>query len=58
MEALPGEPDVIYESFKPGTGPADFFSVIGLEEYATGEEILNVSPQANRAIISGAGGLY
>ncbi|MDA4843889.1 penicillin-binding protein 1A [Hoeflea poritis] len=58
MEAQPGEPDVIYESFKPGTGPADFFSVIGLEEYATGEEILNVSPQANRAIISGAGGLY
>ncbi|WP_136661075.1 penicillin-binding protein 1A [Nitratireductor sp. XY-223] len=58
MEAQPGEPDVIYESFKPGTGPADFFSVIGMEEYATGEEILNVSPQANRAIISGAGGLY
>lgn len=58
MEARPGEPDVIYESFKPGTGPADFFSVIGMEEYATGEEILNVSPQANRAIVSGAGGLY
>lgn len=58
MEAQPGEPDVIYESFKPGTGPADFFSVIGMEEYATGEEILNVSPQANRAIVSGAGGLY
>ena len=44
MEARAGEPDVIYESFKPGTGPADFFSVIGMEEYATGEEILNVSP--------------
>ncbi len=58
MEARPGEPDVIYESFKPGTGPADFFSVIGMEEYATGEEILNVSPQANRAIVSGGGGLY
>ena len=58
MEAQPGEPDVIYESFKPGTGPADFFSVIGMEEYVTGDEILNVSPQANRAIVSGAGGLY
>ncbi len=58
MEANAGDPDVIYESFKPGTGPADFFSVIGMEEYATGEEILNVSPQANRAIVSGAGGLY
>lgn len=58
MEARAGEADVIYESFKPGTGPADFLSVIGMEEYATGEEILNVSPQANRAIVSGAGGLY
>ncbi|MEM9107906.1 MAG: penicillin-binding transpeptidase domain-containing protein, partial [Pseudomonadota bacterium] len=58
MEAQDGDPDVIFESFKPGTGPADFFSVIGMEEYATGDEILNVSPQANRAIVSGAGGLY
>ncbi|MEM6463328.1 MAG: penicillin-binding protein 1A [Pseudomonadota bacterium] len=58
MEARAGEPDVIYESFKPGTGPADFLSVIGMQEYVTGEEILNVSPQANRAVVSGAGGLY
>ena len=58
MEARQGEPDVIYEAFKPGTGPADFFSVIGAKQYATGDEILNVSPQANRAIVSGAGGLY
>ena len=58
MEARAGAADVIYESFKPGTGPADFFSVIGAEGFATGEEILNVSPQANRAIVSGAGGLY
>jgi penicillin-binding protein 1A len=58
MEAQDGDPDVIWESFKPGTGPADIFSVIGLGDYATGEEILNVSPQANRAVVSGAGGLY
>ncbi|GKX33977.1 MAG: penicillin-binding protein 1A [Rhizobiaceae bacterium MnEN-MB40S] len=57
MEARAGDPDVIYESFKPGTGPADFFSVIGAE-YATGAEILDISPQANRAVGSGAGGLY
>lgn len=57
MEARPGEADVIYESFKPGTGPADFLSVIG-DQYATGQQILNVSPQANRAIVSGTGGLY
>ncbi|MDF1778186.1 MAG: penicillin-binding protein 1A [Rhizobiaceae bacterium] len=58
MAAEAGDPDVIFESFKPGTGPADFFSVIGMEEFATSEEIRNVSPQANRAIVSGAGGLY
>lgn len=58
MEAFEGEQDVILEAFKPGTGPADIFSVIGLEDFATGDEILEVSPQANRAVGSGTGGLY
>jgi len=58
MEANPGDPDVIYESFKPGTGPADYFSVIGEGDYMTGDQILNTSPQANKAVISGTGGLY
>lgn len=58
MEAFSGDEDVILEAFKPGTGPADIFSVIGMEDFISGEEILDVSPQANRAVGSGTGGLY
>jgi len=58
MQANPGEPDVIMEAFKPGTGPSDVYSVIGLEDYATGEAITNISPQANQAVVTGSGGLY
>ena len=46
MEAFAGDGDVIQEAFKPGTGPADIFSVIGMDEFATGDAILDVSPQA------------
>jgi penicillin-binding protein 1A len=49
--------DVIMEAFKPGTGPADSYSVIGMEVLDT-ERGEAISPAANRAIISGAGGLY
>ncbi|MGL4260487.1 MAG: penicillin-binding protein 1A, partial [Afipia sp.] len=58
MQAFEGEPDTIMEAFKPGTGPADVFSVIGGDEYATPEEILNSSPQANQAVTGGSGGLF
>jgi penicillin-binding protein, 1A family len=58
MQAFEGEADTIIEAFKPGTGPADSFSVIGGEEYATPEEIMNASPQANQAVTSGSGGLF
>ena len=58
MYATAGDPDTIIEAFKPGTGPADTFSVIGMEEYAAPEEILRESPQANQAVTSGAGGLF
>jgi len=51
--------DVIMEAFKPGTGPAQDFFVIGnLDSYQSSEEIIQSSPQANRAVTSGAGGLY
>ncbi|WP_099866025.1 penicillin-binding protein 1A [Pararhizobium haloflavum] len=51
--------DVIMEAFKPGTGPAENFYVIGeLDTYQTSEEIIQTSPQANRAVTSGSGGLY
>jgi penicillin-binding protein 1A len=58
MQANAGEPDVIMEAFKPGTGPSDVYSVIGGEEYATGEELMTISPQANQAVVNGSGGLY
>ncbi len=58
MQAFDGEPDTIMEAFKPGTGPADVFSVIGMDGMMEPEEILRTSPQANQAVTSGAGGLY
>ncbi|MFC3165393.1 penicillin-binding protein 1A [Ciceribacter thiooxidans] len=58
MAAVQGEPDTIIEAFKPGTGPADSFSVIGMENYMAPEEILRTSPQANEAVTSGSGGLF
>jgi penicillin-binding protein 1A len=58
MQAFEGESDVIMEAFKPGTGPSDVYSVIGLEEFATGDAITTISPQANQAVVNGVGGLY
>lgn len=58
MQAFEGEPDTIMEAFKPGTGPADVFSVIGGEEYMEPEEILKNSPQANQAVSGGQSGLF
>jgi penicillin-binding protein 1A len=58
MYAAEGDPDTIIEAFKPGTGPADTFSVIGMDGYVAPEEILRESPQANQAVTSGAGGLF
>ncbi|MEZ5811401.1 MAG: penicillin-binding protein 1A [Rhizobiaceae bacterium] len=50
--------DVIVEAFKPGTGPADSYSVIGMDYLELSERGQAISPEANRAIISGSGGLY
>ncbi|MBB3398137.1 MULTISPECIES: penicillin-binding protein 1A [unclassified Rhizobium] len=58
MAAAQGDPNTIIEAFKPGTGPADSFSVIGMDNTMAPEEILKTSPQANQAVQSGAGGLY
>jgi penicillin-binding protein 1A len=58
MQAFDGEAGVIMEAFKPGTGPSDVYSVIGLDDYAIGEAITNISPQANQAVVNGVGGLY
>ncbi len=57
LRAKKGAPGTILEAFKPGTHPPDTFSVIGFEEeLARGS--LTVTPQANRAVVSGTGGLY
>jgi penicillin-binding protein 1A len=56
MRADEGEAGTIMEAFKPGTGPADSYWVIGMD--AGGEMGESISPSANRAIQSGGGGLY
>ncbi|MGJ8570317.1 MAG: penicillin-binding protein 1A [Hoeflea sp.] len=58
MQSFEGQGDVIMEAFKPGTGPSDVYSVIGVEEFATGDAITTISPQANQAVNNGVGGLY
>ena len=57
MRAGPGDTRAILEAFKPGTAPPDSYSVIGAE---TGERRppLPVSPDADRAVRTGTGGLY
>jgi penicillin-binding protein 1A len=58
MRAEPGQPDAFTEFFKPGTGPADSYWVIGMDELEGEERANAISPQANDAINSGGGGLY
>jgi penicillin-binding protein 1A len=57
MQAHEGEAGTIMEAFKPGTGPADSYWVIGMDEVSVGEREA-ISPQANRAISQGSPGLY
>jgi len=54
MRANEGEAGTIMEAFKPGTGPADSYWVIGMD--AGGEMGDAISPAASRAIQSGGGG--
>ena len=55
--ARAGSPGVIMEAFKPGTNPPDAYSVIGFADDMIRGKI-NVTPDANRAVISGTGGLF
>ncbi len=57
LRAAEGESGVILEAFKPGTQPPDVYSVIGFADDILGGN-LAVSPDANRAVLSGTGGLY
>ena len=56
MRAGPGDQRVILEAFKPGTAPSDNYSAIGVSD-ADGRPV-GVSPEADRAIRTGTGGLY
>ena len=56
MRAEKGDPGAIMEAFKPGTGPADTYWVIGSDLAGSGGAEL--SPAATNAIQSGGGGLY
>ena len=56
LRANPGDPGTILEGFKPGTAPPDTYSIIGYTD--TMGRPLTVAPDADRAVISGTGGLY
>jgi len=58
MQAIQGEPDTIMEAFKPGTGPADSYWVIGMGDDGSNGSGEALSPRASEAIIQGGGGLY
>nr|WP_234924846.1 penicillin-binding protein 1A [Bartonella vinsonii] len=59
MLAEAGDHDVIIEAFKPGTGPADIYQVIGgTNSFQEGIPATTTSPQVNKALESGTGGLY
>ncbi len=51
-----GSENVILEAFKPGTAPPTSYSIIGFQD-SMGQP-LTVSPEADRAVASGTGGLY
>ncbi|MEP9369302.1 penicillin-binding protein 1A [Xanthobacter sp. VNH20] len=52
LRASTGE-NAILEAFKPGTAPPDSYSVIGASDAP-----LTVTPEADRAVRTGTGGLY
>ena len=54
MRAGIGDTKVILEAFKPGTAPPDNYAVIGVD----GNPAANISPDADRALRGGTGGLY
>ena len=54
MRAGPGESSgVLLEAFKPGTSPPDTYAVIGGDGQQAG-----ITPEADRAVGTGTGGLY
>jgi penicillin-binding protein 1A len=58
MRAVGGGDDVIVEAFKPGTGPADSYSVIGNDETWSQPGAIRISPETEKVIQDGGGGLF
>jgi len=60
QRAGPGSERVVLEAFKPGTAPPDNYSVVGYGDGDQGRQpgFFGVSPDADRAVRSGTGGLY
>jgi penicillin-binding protein 1A len=58
LRAVPGTERVILEAFKPGTAPPDNYSVVGYGDAEGRPGGAGVSPDADRAVRSGTGGLY
>ncbi|MBB4066740.1 penicillin-binding protein 1A [Gellertiella hungarica] len=58
MQAMEGDPEAIDEYFKPGTGPANSYQVIGADMTLAPDDVIKASPQANQAVTSGEGGLF
>jgi penicillin-binding protein 1A len=60
MRAGPGDTKVILEAFKPGTGPPDTYAAVGADGANAGpaSAAAPVSPDADRAVRTGTGGLY
>ena len=64
LRAGPDSKKVILEAFKPGTAPPDSYSIVGENGNGNGPGNRNqswstgVSPDADRAVRSGTGGLY
>jgi len=56
MRAGPETSRAILEAFKPGTAPPENYAVVGMSD-SSGRP-LTVSPEADRAVSSGTGGLY
>ena len=56
LQVAAGTDGAILEAFRPGTSPPSSYSIIGFTD-ELGRE-LTVDPQADRAVVSGTGGLY
>ena len=58
MRANEGEPGTIMEAFKPGTGPADSYWVIGMDETRQRAAARRSRRRPTRPSQGGGGGLY